>query len=132
MNHAAIIPCKMKSVVLLCWIVLVGAIHAGAATLSGTVRDPIGAAIPRSHVVVHWDWSGSSYVKNNIGTKEDTIATTDANGEFSVDLPPGFYDVFISSTAFTPYCEKIRLTGHKSKKLNVKLKLSPVTSGELD
>lgn len=122
----------MKSVVLLCWIVLVGAIHVGATTLSGIVRDPIGAVIPRSHVIIHWDSSGLSYLTDNIGMKEDLIATTDAKGEFSVDLPPGFYDVFIASTAFTPYCEKIRLVGHKPKKLDVKLKLSPVTGRELD
>jgi hypothetical protein len=120
-----------KSLLLVC-IVLSVACSGLAATLSGTVRDSKGAVIPRAHVVVHWDSAGSNYLKDNIGTKEDKITTTDANGEYSLDLPPGFYDVFISAAAFSPHCEKVRLNGKGTKRLEVKLKVSPVTSQELD
>jgi hypothetical protein len=122
----------MRKFLLLVWIVLCVATPGIAATLSGTVRDSEGAAIPKAHVVVHWDSTGSNYLKNNIGAKEDKIATTDASGEFSLDLPPGFYDVFISAAAFSPQCEKVRLNGKGTKRLGVKLKVSPVTSQELD
>jgi hypothetical protein len=48
-----------------------------------------------------------------------------------LELPPGFYDVFVTATAFTPYCEKIRLKD-RSKAFDVKLTVSPVASNELD
>jgi hypothetical protein len=49
-----------------------------------------------------------------------------------LDLQPGFYDVFISASAFSPHCEKVRLNGKGTKRLDAKLKVSPVTSQELD
>jgi protocatechuate 3,4-dioxygenase beta subunit len=122
----------MGKFLLLFWIVLCVGNPGGAATLSGAVRDSEGAAIPGAHVVVHWDSAGTNYLKDNIRTNEDKIATTDEDGEFSFDLPPGFYDVFISAPAFSPHCEKIRLSGKATKKFGVKLKVSPVTSQELD
>lgn len=105
---------------------------AAAATLSGTVRDSEGAVIAKAHVVIHWDSSGSNYLRDNIGIREDITAMTDSNGEFSVDLPPGFYDVFVSAISFSPHCDKTRLKGNETKKYEVRLKLSPVTSKELD
>jgi len=67
-------------------LLLLAAVSARAATLSGTVRDSQGAVIAGAHVVVHWDPSGSNYLKDNIGIKQDIVATTDSNGRFSVDL----------------------------------------------
>ena len=122
----------MRKFLLLVCIVLSAATPGLAATLSGTVRDSEGAVIPTAHVVVHWDSAGSNYLKDNIGTNEDKITTTDAKGEYSLDLPLGFYDVFISAPAFSPHCEKVRLNGKGTKRLEVKLKVSPVTSQELD
>jgi len=49
-----------------------------------------------------------------------------------MELPPGFYDVFIAATAFSPHCEKIRLKAKEVKTYEIKLKLSSVTSKELD
>jgi hypothetical protein len=121
-----------KCLLFVCCFILCGATPAIAATLSGTVRDSLGAAIPRAHVVVHWDPSGSSYLKDNLGTSDDKVVTTDQNGQFSLDLPPGFYDVFIAASAFSPHCEKVRLSGKGRKGFDVKLKVSPVTSQELD
>ena len=122
----------MRKFLLIVSIALSIATPGRAAILSGTVRDSEGAVIPRAHVVVHWDSAGSNYLKDNIGTKEDKIATTDANGQYSLDLQPGFYDVFISASAFSPHCEKVRLNGKGTKRLDVKLKVSPITSQELD
>jgi Carboxypeptidase regulatory-like domain len=105
---------------------------ARAATLSGTVRDSEGAVIANAHVVVHWDSSGSNYLKDNLGIKQDIAATTDSSGHFSLELPPGFYDVFVTAMAFTPYCDKVRLRDKEARIYDVKLKFSPVISKELD
>ncbi|WP_109484813.1 carboxypeptidase-like regulatory domain-containing protein [Occallatibacter savannae] len=69
---------------------------------------------------------------DNIGTAEDRFATTDKKGEYSLELPPGFYDVIATATAFSPHCEKIRIKGKATKRHDVVLKVSPVTSKELD
>ncbi len=122
----------MKYLMVLACLLLASVTSAEGATLSGTVRDSQGAVIAKAHVVVHWDSSGSNYLKDNIGIKQDITATTDSNGEFSLDLPPGFYDVFISATAFSPQCEKLRLKDSEVKRYQVKLNVSPVTSKELD
>ena len=50
-----------------------------------------------AHVIVHWDPSGSKYLKDNLGIKQDIASTTDSSGHFSLDLPPGFYDVFVTA-----------------------------------
>lgn len=111
---------------------LLAVIPAKAATLSGTVRDSEGAAISNSRVIVHWDSSGSNYLKDNLGIKQDIAVTTDSSGHFSVELPPGFYDVFVTGTAFTPHCDKVRLKGQEARIYDVRLKVSPVTLKELD
>jgi hypothetical protein len=67
------------------------------------VRDSESAVIANAHVVVHWDSSGSNYLKDNLGIKQEIAATTDSTGHFSVELPPGFYDVFVTAMAFTPH-----------------------------
>lgn len=102
-----------------------------ATTLSGTVRDPEGAVIAKAHVVIHWDPAGAVYLGDNVGIKKDITLSSDSDGNFSLDLPPGFYDVFVTATAFTPHCEKIRLKD-KPLRFRVKLRASPVASKELD
>lgn len=121
----------MRNLLILTLVLLLGA-FVQAATLSGTVRDSEGAVIAKAHVVVHWDSSGSNYLKDNIGIKEDITAMTDSNGEFSLDLPSGFYDVFVTAISFSPHCDKVRLKGNETKKYEAKLNVSPVTSKELD
>jgi hypothetical protein len=118
----------MRFIVLL----LLAVVSTKAATLSGTVRDSEGAVISNAHVIVHWDPSGSNYLKDNLGVKEDIAATTDSSGHFSVELPPGFYDVFVTAMTFTPRCDKVRLKDKELRTYEVKLKISPVTSKELD
>jgi hypothetical protein len=113
-------------------ILLLAALPAKAATLSGTVLDSEGAVIANAHVIVHWDSSGSNYLKDNLGIKQDITAASDSSGQFSLELPPGFYDVFVTSPAFSPHCEKIRLKGNEAKTYRVRLKVSEVTSKELD
>jgi hypothetical protein len=119
---------KPLSVALL---LLMAALTCKAATLSGTVRDSEGAVIAKAHVIIHWDPAGSNYLGDNVGINEGITVSTDSDGKFSLELRPGFYDVFVTATAFTPYCEKIRLKD-RPKTLDVKLTVSPVASKELD
>jgi hypothetical protein len=67
-------------------------------TLKGAVKDSLGAPIPGALVFIHWDSAGSTVgVKDNIGIKADLSIRTKDDGTFTIDVPPGFYDVFASS-----------------------------------
>jgi len=103
-----------------------------AATLSGTVLDSEGAVIPNAHVIVHWDSIDSNYLKDSHATTQDITATSDSDGHFSLELAPGFYDVFVTARGFFPHCEKIRLKGKEVKSYEIKLKVSRAISIELD
>lgn len=60
--------------------------------------------------MIHWDSSGSATgLRSNVGIERDLILKTDNRGSFSADMPPGFYDVFVSSRAFTPQCGKVHI-----------------------
>jgi hypothetical protein len=96
-------------------LLLTCALTTHAATLSGTIRDSEGAVIAKAHIVVHWDESGANYLGDNLGVKEDITMSTDSNGKFSLEIPPGFYDVFVAATGFAPYCEKVRLKEKQTK-----------------
>jgi hypothetical protein len=100
--------------------------------LSGSIRDSEGAAISGAHIFIHWDPSGSGVgFTSNVGIKQDLVLTTSPDGSFSMDLPPGFYDVFVSSAAFTPSCAKIRVQPDKAAIYDVKLKASPLVTKEI-
>jgi hypothetical protein len=114
------------------FLLLLAVVSAKAATLSGTVVDSEGAVISNAHIIVHWDSSGSNYLKDNLGIKQDSTVTSDSKGKFAMELPPGFYDVFVAATAFSPYCEKVRLKANEAKTYRIRLKISEVTSKELD
>ena len=103
-----------------------------ASSLSGRVVDSEGAVIKDAYIVIHWDHSGSNYLTDNLGIPKDLVLTSDDKGEFSADIPTGFYDVFVSATAFSPHCEKVRVKRKPGVSLEVKLKISAVTSRELD
>jgi hypothetical protein len=90
--------------------------------LTGTVRDSAGGVISGAHIFIHWDPSGSTVgLTTNVGIKQDLTITTDANGSFSAELPPGFYDVLVSATAFSPDCRKIRLKARETVTYNAKI-----------
>ena len=100
--------------------------------LVGAVRDEVGGAISGAHISVQWDPSGSDAgLKSNVGIRQTLNLTTDAAGLFSAELPPGFYDVFVSATAFSPECTKIRITAGKTATYNAKMKVSSLVVKEL-
>jgi hypothetical protein len=68
----------------------------------------MGAAIPDARVIVHWDSVGLNDVTENVGMKDDKIATSNATGHFSLELPPSVYDVFRGGIRlFTPLRENL-------------------------
>jgi len=108
------------------------AVAVGATRVTGTVTDDSGAVIPRAMILVHWDSAGSAVgLDSNVGIKKDLVLTTDARGSVSIELPSGFYDLFVSAMAFTPACRKIRLNGAATSKISFRLAVDPKVTREL-
>jgi hypothetical protein len=100
--------------------------------ISGQITDSEGAVIANARVLVHWDSSGSTVgIRDNIGIKQDVIVVTDANGHYSVNVPTGFFDLFVSAMAFTPTAVKVRVRQGKPTTLNTKLNVDPLVLKEL-
>jgi hypothetical protein len=95
-------------------------------TLHGTITDETGAAIPNTRVLVQWD-SSSKWVSGH--EVKDASLRADAYGKFSVQLPPGFYDVFVSAPAFSPVAKKLRIEGRVNT-LEFRLKIDPGVAAE--
>ena len=88
--------------------------------------------IANARVLVHWDSSGSTVgLSDNIGIKRDEIVVTDASGKYSANVPPGFYDVFVSAMAFAPAATKVRVKTGTPATFNTKLNVDPLVSKEL-
>jgi hypothetical protein len=104
----------------------------GEARFSGAVTDESGGAISGAMILLHWDSAGSTVgLDSNVGIKKDLVLTTDEKGGFSAELPPGFYDLFVSAMAFTPTCRKIRLIGIATAEPTFRLKADPKVTREL-
>jgi hypothetical protein len=120
------------SACMLAVVLLVSAAPVGNAKLSGKVTDSHGATIPGAYLILHWDPSGSDVgLDSNIGLRQDLNVRVDKTGGYSADVPPGFYDVFVSSPAFEPNCRKVRLRSGESQTFNPKLTVSLLVSKEL-
>lgn len=108
------------------------AIAGKAADIHGTITDNTGAAIGGAIIIIHWDSSGSAVgLKNNIGISGDAHLTSERNGTFSMSLPSGFYDVFVSAEAFSPKCSKIRIRSNGHVRFDCKLSPDPLVAKEL-
>jgi hypothetical protein len=101
-------------------------------SISGQVTDSEGAVIANARVLVHGDSSGSAVgLGDNIGIKQDVIVATDTSGQYSANVPPGFYDVFVSAGAFTPTATKVRVKEGEAATFSTKLKVDPLVSKEI-
>jgi hypothetical protein len=104
----------------------------GDERLNGTVTDENGAAISGAMILLHWDSAGSTVgLKSNVGIEKDLVLTTDQKGSFVAELPSGFYDLFVSASAFSPSCRKIRLNDSATSELRFELKVDPTVTKEL-
>jgi hypothetical protein len=88
-------------------------------TIKGRVLDSEGAVIKGAHLLFHLDSSG----QNKPVSRSDMARKTDAAGRFDIQLEPGFYDVCVMATAFTPECRKVLVTTGKAILWDTQLKM---------
>ena len=104
----------------------------GLAKIAGTIKDPEGAAIEHARVLLHWDPAGNTVgLSDNVGLPQDLILYTERDGTYSASVPPGFYDVFVTSMAFTPIAGKVRVKAGAIGTFSGKLPVDPLVSKEL-
>lgn len=104
----------------------------GLGTLKGTIRDSEEAAVKGARILVHWDSAGAAAgLRTNVGLDHDLTVQSDVNGQFAVELPPGFYDVYVSAVAFSPHCRKIRIKAGETATYQVNLRADPLVTKEL-
>jgi|SRR5215471_4517736 len=116
-------------IVLLC---LSYASAAPQSAITGQITDSEGAVIANARVLIHWDPSGSAVgLRTNIGIEQDVMVVTDASGHYSANVPPGFYDVFVSAMAFTPTATKVRVKEGQPGTFSPKLNVDPLVTKEL-
>jgi hypothetical protein len=100
--------------------------------LFGTVTDSEGTPISGAVVIIHWHSSGSTVgLESKVGLSEDVRLQTKKLGTYSVDIPPGFYDVFVSAQAFSPSCRKVRVLSEHVGTFSPKLNVDPLVIEEL-
>jgi carboxypeptidase family protein/TonB-dependent receptor-like protein len=87
------------------------------ATLSGTITDPGGGAIPNAKVSA-----------KNLATDLSTSTTTNATGAYSIaNLNPADYEVSSSAPGFSTAVTKVTLTVGAKQEVNLALKVGQVT-----
>jgi len=95
--------------------------------LTGTVADSEGAAIRNAFVVVRPDLAESA----DSNEPEMHTLRSGKDGQFESTLDPGFYDVCVMATAFTPECRKIRVADGPQAVLKFRLSASKVVLKQL-
>src|SRR5438045_7888612 len=92
---------------------------ASSTFLTGTVRDSAGAVIPGAEIFVHWNCARADGPRKPLA--HDVVTKADANGEFSVAVVSGFYDVCAHAKNFSPACETVRAAEGQSQQYNLVL-----------
>ncbi len=122
----------MRNLLLLLVLALLMPVIAPGETLRGAVNDSADASIPGALIFIHWDSAGSDVgLTDNIGVKADLRIRTKDDGTFSVDIPPGFYDVFVASPAFTPACRKVRIKSGAALEITFRMNADPLYTVEM-
>jgi len=104
----------------------------GDTPFKGSVTDSSDTPISGAMVLIHWDSAGSTVgLITNVGIKEDLVIRTNGNGTFKVDLPPGFYDVFVAAKAFSPTCRKIRIKRGDGLEVTLQMNADPLYTAEM-
>lgn len=88
-------------------------------TLSGTVKDPSGAALPGAQISIR-----------NTGTGAERLLSSDSAGQYvAASLPPGDYSVKVTATGFSAYTVQ-HLTLAVDAKANLDVPLALASAGE--
>lgn len=118
----------MGGLLLLVLVVLTPAVMS-AETLTGAVEDAMNTPIAGALLIIRWDPAGAGILGDNIGIKAEICVRTGDGGAFTVDMPPGFYDVFAAARAFTPGCRRSDKSGPPAK-ITFRLNADPLYSAE--
>ncbi|HEY6936770.1 MAG TPA: carboxypeptidase-like regulatory domain-containing protein [Terriglobales bacterium] len=97
--------------------------------VSGVVRDSMDAVIANAYVSVHWNLGLPKGPR--VAKLKDMSVTTDALGRYSVVVVPGYYDICVHATAFSPTCTTVKAEQGASVTYDPKLKMSPLISSEI-
>lgn len=63
-------------------------------------------------------------MKENVGIPDDKVLKPDHRGAYTIDLPPGAYDVFVTAPGFQPTCDKVSISKGQTAEWDVRLKVS--------
>jgi len=91
-------------------------------TLKGVVTDQTGAAVD-GILIRKENWGVDA--RQHPMIKGETSSYTDLEGRFSLTLAPGVYDVFISSSSFSPIAKRVDVKAGNETAYNPQLSLDP-------
>jgi len=110
---------KLQALVLTFAATAIAAFGQSTASLSGTVTDPTGAAVPNAHIVVH-----------SLATGADRPVDSDSAGLYAVPaLQPGDYSVVATAPGFSKDTVQ-KVTLNVDSKVTLNLKLAVGTTNE--
>lgn len=92
-------------------------------TLKGVVRGPGGERASDVKVRVE-QWS---FDEGKPHFLTELVLYTDAKGEFSVSVPAGVYDVFVSRPDCEPVAKKVKVVSGKTASFSPQLRISKLT-----
>ena len=72
-----------------------------------------------ARLLLHRDTSADG--EGSLGSVPDIVVRTDAGGSFRISLPPGDYDVFVSTDAFGPTCTKLTIVSGQETRYDPKV-----------
>lgn len=94
-------------------------------TFAGAVMDSTGAVVSGATILIQ-HWTPEENTAHHMNPSVDPMIRTDSRGRFSIQLPPGLYDIFVSYPAFSPFAKKVRIEPNKVTTLNPKLRFDPL------
>jgi hypothetical protein len=104
-------------------------------TLSGTLLDPQGTAVPnaslelrRNYLNNEMHWNGGSPGKQKPPHEKLLRVNTNNSGQFSIKLTPGNWDVFAYFDGFAPTCTVIVIEPGKTATLELRFPRYAATS----
>ena len=102
---------------------ILGASSQSASSATGVLKGRVIESYEHARV-------GYAYVLVHRRGVLDQKVDADAQGEFKVELVPGVYDVFVSSSGFEPACRKIEIRVGKTSVYNVQLRANTLGMNE--
>jgi hypothetical protein len=91
-------------------------------TLKGVVTDPNGA--PYGFVLIRIVHSGVNDRRQTV--EKEIKVRADINGQFTVKLAPGIYDLFVSIRGLSPVAEKVKVETGKETVFDPMLKVGQI------